>query len=75
MKIPNEFIITSDFKVKLYDETIEEMLTADIYTLNIEDSSMTSDYCEITYINHDTGEVMRNKDEILEWISQLPENK
>jgi len=70
MKLPNEFIITEDFEVKLYDETIDEMLTADIYTLNIEESNML-DEREITYINHDTGEVMSNKDEIMEWLAQL----
>jgi hypothetical protein len=70
MKLPNEFIITKDFEVKRTDETIEEIFTADIYTLNIEAANMI-DETEITYINHDTGEVMSNQEEILEWIAQL----
>tara|TARA_Y100000593_G_scaffold55418_1_gene103754 strand:- start:195 stop:419 length:225 start_codon:yes stop_codon:yes gene_type:complete len=74
MKLPNEFIITKDFEAKIYDETIEEILTADIYTLNIEETNMLEE-TEITYINHDTGEVIKNKEEILEWLSYLPENK
>jgi len=74
MKLPNEFIITSDFEAKLYDETIEEMLTADIYTLNIEDDNML-DETKITYINHDTGEVISSQEEILLWLVQLPKNK
>tara|TARA_R100001530_G_scaffold8109_1_gene8586 strand:- start:244 stop:468 length:225 start_codon:yes stop_codon:yes gene_type:complete len=74
MKLPNEFIITKDFEAKLYDETIEEMLTADIYTLNIEETSML-DVTEVTYINHDTGEVISSQEEILEWLSDLAENK
>lgn len=71
MKLPNEFIITKDFEVKRTDETIEEMFTADIYTLNIEPINMIGD-TEITYINHDTGEVMSNQEEIMEWITCLP---
>ena len=74
MKLPNEFIITKDFEAKIYDETIEEILTADIYTLNIEETNMLEE-TEITYINHDTGEVIKNKEEILKWLSYLPENK
>ena len=74
MKLPNEFIITKDFEAKLYDETIEEMLTADIYTLNIEETNMLEE-TEITYINHDTGEVLSSQEEIQEWLSQLPKNK
>ena len=74
MKLPNEFLITKDFEAKLYDETIEEMLTADIYTLNIEETSML-DVTEVTYINHDTGEVISSQEEILEWLSDLAENK
>ena len=74
MKLPNEFIITKDFEAKLYDETIEEMLTADIYTLNIEETSML-DITEVTYINQNTGEVISNPEEIQEWLSKLPKNK
>jgi len=74
MKLPNEFLITKDYEAKLYDETIEEMLTADIYTLNIEETSML-DVTEVTYINHETGEVISSQEEILFWLVQLPENK
>ena len=70
MKLPNEFIITKDYEAKLYDETIEELFTADIYTLNIEEVSML-DETEITYINHDTGEVLSSQEEILFWLVQL----
>lgn len=74
MKLPNEFIITKDFEAKLYDETIEEIFTSDVYTLNIEETSML-DETEITYINHETGEVISNPEEIQEWLSKLPKNK
>tara|TARA_R110000787_G_scaffold46911_5_gene113842 strand:+ start:141 stop:365 length:225 start_codon:yes stop_codon:yes gene_type:complete len=74
MRLPNEFIITNDYEAKLYDETIEEMLTADIYTLNIEADNMLEE-TKITYINHDTGEVISSQEEILEWLSYLPKNK
>ena len=74
MKLPNSFIITKDFEAKLYDETIEEMFTADVFTLNIEEENML-DETHITYVNYETGEVMRNKEEILEWLNCLPENK
>ena len=74
MRLPNEFIITNDYEAKLYDETIEEIFTADVYTLNIEADNMLEE-TKITYINHDTGEVISSQEEILEWLSYLPKNK
>ncbi len=69
MKLPNSFIITKDFEAKLYDETLEEMFTADVFTLNIEEDML--DQTHITYVNHENGEVIRNKEEILEWLEHL----
>jgi len=69
MKLPNSFIITKDFEAKLYDETLEEMFTADVFTLNIEEDML--DQTHITYVNHENGEVIRNKEEIFEWLEHL----
>tara|TARA_R110000751_G_scaffold21783_3_gene62161 strand:+ start:180 stop:401 length:222 start_codon:yes stop_codon:yes gene_type:complete len=73
MILPKQFIITNDYKVKLTDETIEEIFTADVYILTLEESML--DEIEISYTNEHTGEVISKPEEILEWLSYLPKNK